>query len=430
MSFESIIRGLIGLAIIIAVLYFLSQNKKSVSWKLIITGLLFQFIFAIGVLKIPFVATIFEYVSSFFVVILDFTRSGSEFIFGGLVDVKSSGFIFAFQVLPTIVFFSALTSVLFYLGLLQKVVYGLAWVLGKTLKVSGAESLSTAANIFLGQTEAPLMIKPYLGHMNRSEMLLIMVGGMANIAGGVLAAYVGFLGGDDPVQQLFFAKHLLAASVMSAPAAIVVAKIMIPQTDEVSKVIPVPKDKLGTNILEAIVNGTEDGIKLAINVGAMLLVFTAMVAMVNYILGDMIGSWTGINAWIESVTDGRFKALSMQFMLGYICAPFVWLLGVSSQDMVAVGQLLGEKTVLNEFVAYGTLASMKAQEVFQDPKSMIMATYILCGFSNIASIGIQVGGIGAMAPTKKGMLSQLGVKALIGGTIATLMTATIVGILY
>lgn len=425
----NIIRGVVGIVFLIFILFLLSSQRKSISWKLVVSGILFQIIFAISVLKVPFVASLFETISSFFVVVLDFTRQGTEFVFGGLMNVKSSGFIFAFQVLPTIVFFSALTSLLFYLGILQKIVYGLAWALGKTLKISGAENLSTAANIFLGQTEAPILIKPYLEKMNQSEMLLIMVGGMANIAGGVLAAYVGFLGGEDPVQQLFFAKHLLAASVMSAPAAIVVSKMLIPQTEEVSEVIPVNKDKIGNNLLEAIVNGTEEGVKLAINVGAMLVVFIAMVAMVNYILSDMIGQWTYLNGWIAELTDGRYKALSLQFVLGYLFAPVVWILGVSSQDMTAVGQLLGEKTILNEFVAYTTLGAMKTSEIFKDPKSVIMATYILCGFSNISSIGIQVGGIGALAPGKKKMLAELGVKALIGGTIATLMTATIVGML-
>lgn len=430
MGIESIFRGLIGIFVLLIILFLLSRSKKAIPWQLVISGLCIQIIFALLVLKVPFVAGIFETISSFFVVVLDFTKKGSEFVFGGLVDIKSSGFIFAFQVLPTIIFFSALTSLLFYLGILQKIVYGLAWVLGKTLKISGAENLSTAANIFLGQTEAPILIKPYLAQMNRSEMLLIMVGGMANIAGGVLAAYVGFLGGDDPIQQLYFAKHLLAASVMSAPAAIVVSKMLIPQEENVSEVIPVPQEQMGANMLESIVNGTEEGVKLAINVGAMLVVFIAMVAMVNYILGDMIGSWTGLNSTVAEWSGGRYTQFSLQAVLGYLCAPLVWLLGISSQDMLMVGQLLGEKTVLNEFVAYVSLGTMKTQHVFTDEKSVIMATYILCGFSNISSIGIQIGGIGALAPTKKKMLSELGVLALIGGTISTLMTATIVGMLF
>lgn len=430
MSVEGVLRGLLGICVLIGILYFLSHRRKAIPWKLVFSGLILQLAFALAVLKVPFIASIFDVLSSFFVVVLDFTQKGSEFVFGSLIDMKKSGFIFAFQILPTIIFFSALTSLLFYLGILQKIVYGLAWVLGKSMKISGAENLSTAANIFLGQTEAPILIKPYLAQMNRSEMLLIMVGGMANIAGGVLAAYVGFLGGDDPVQRLYFAKHLLAASVMSAPAAIVVSKMLIPQEENVSEVIPVSQDQMGANMLESIVNGTEEGLKLAFNVGSMLIVFIAMVAMVNYILGDMIGNWTHLNSYIAEWTGGKYTQLSLQSILGYLCAPFVWLLGVDSADIVPVGQLLGEKTILNEFVAYTTLGSMKLSHVFQSEKSILIATYILCGFSNISSIGIQIGGIGALAPSQKKTLSELGFIALVGGTISTLMTATIVGMLF
>jgi CNT family concentrative nucleoside transporter len=429
MDFMSVFRGLLGMVTLVGLLFLLSSNRKSIPWKLVVAGILMQIIFAFGVLKVPFVATVFEVVSSFFVVVLEFTKRGSEFVFGSLINIQSSGFIFAFQILPTIIFFSALTSLMFYLGILQKIVYGLSWSLGRVLKISGAENLSTTANIFLGQTEAPLMIKPYLENMNRSEILCVMIGGMANTAGGVLAAYVGFLGGADPVQQLFFAKHLLAASVMSAPATIVISKMLLPQEEKINEELNIPKEKLGSNMIEAISNGTEEGIKLAFNVGAMLIVFIAMIAMVNYILGDAIGSWTGLNDIVKSATDGKYPMFSLQFILGYICAPFVWLLGVAREDMVAIGQLLGEKTILNEFVAYTTLGKMKADQVLKDPKSIIMATYILSGFANFASIGIQVGGIGALAPGKRSMLSELGFKALIGGTIASLMTATIVGML-
>lgn len=429
MNVESFFRGLLGLVVLTAVLYAFSSNRKAISWKLVGLGFLMQVIFAVGIIHVPFFASIFEKVSSFFVVVLEFTRQGSNFVFGNLLDVKSFGFIFCFQILPTIIFFSALTSLFFYLGILQKIVYGLSWIMGKFLKISGAENLSTAANIFLGQTEAPLLIKPYLANMNRSEILCIMIGGMANTAGGVLAAYVGFLGGDDPVQQLFFAKHLLAASVMSAPATIVVSKMLLPQTEEIDEKIELTEEKIGTNIIEAIAVGTEDGLKLAFNVGAMLIVFIAMIAMVNYLLSDVLGHYTGVNELIASSTDGQYNGLTLQFMLGYICAPFVWLLGVAKSDMVYIGQLLGEKTILNEFVAYTTLGKMKSEQVLKDPKSIIMATYILSGFANFSSIGIQVGGIGALAPTKRSMLSELGMKALLGGTIASLLTATIVGML-
>lgn len=429
MNLESFLRGVLGIVVLTAILYLFSSKKKQIPWKLVGLGFMLQVVFAVGILHVPFIASLFDKVSSFFVVILDFTRQGSSFVFGGLLDVNTTGFIFAFQILPTIIFFSALTSLLFYLGLLQKVVYGLSWIMGKFLKISGAENLSTTANIFLGQTEAPLLIKPYLPNMTRSEILCVMIGGMANTAGGVLAAYVGFLGGNDPVQQLFFAKHLLAASVMSAPATIVVAKMLLPQTEEIDERLEITEEKVGTNIIEAIAVGTEDGLKLAFNVGAMLIVFIAMIAMVNYMLSDVFGYYSGLNEMIKTSTNGQYTGLTLQFILGYACAPLVWLLGVAKADMVYIGQLLGEKTILNEFVAYTTLGKMKESGVLQDPKSIIMATYILSGFANFSSIGIQVGGIGALAPTKRGMLSELGMKALLGGTICSLLTATIVGML-
>jgi len=429
MNVESFLRGVLGLIVLTGVLYLFSSKKKQIPWKLVGLGFMLQIVFAVGILHVPFIAAVFDKVSSFFVVVLEFTKQGSGFLFGNLLNVQSTGFIFAFQILPTIIFFSALTSLFFYLGILQKVVYGLSWVMGKFLKISGAENLSTTANIFLGQTEAPLLIKPYLEKMTRSEILCIMIGGMANTAGGVLAAYVGFLGGDDPVQQLFFAKHLLAASVMSAPATIVVSKMLLPQTEEIDERIELSDEKVGSNMIEAIAVGTEDGLKLAFNVAAMLIVFIAMIAMVNYMLSDVLGYYTGLNEVIKNMTGDQYSGLTLQFMLGYACAPFVWLLGVAKSDIVNIGQLLGEKTILNEFVAYTTLGKMKATGVLQDPKSIIMATYILSGFANFSSIGIQVGGIGALAPSKRGMLSELGMKALLGGTICSLLTATIVGML-
>lgn len=429
MDFIFNLRGLLGIAAIIGILVLLSENRKAIPWRLVITGMLCQLVFAVLILWVPAVAWVFEKISSFFVVVLEFTRQGSVFLFGDLLDPSKIGFLFAFQVLPTIIFFSALTSLMFYLGILQKIVYGLSWLLSKAIKISGAENLSTTANIFLGQTEAPLMIKPYLEKMTRSEIFCVMVGGMANTAGGVLAAYVGFLGGTDPTQQLYFAKHLLAASVMSAPATLVIAKILIPQTEQIDERIEVPKDKIGDNMLEAISIGTTDGIHLAVNVGAMLIVFIALIAMLNYILGNVIGEYSGLNTLVSNLTDGQFKMFSLQFVLGYICSPLVWLLGVAREDMVRVGQLLGEKTILNEFVAYVTLSQMKAGAVLKDPKSVLIATYMLSGFANFSSIGIQIGGIGALAPGKRTLLSQLGVKALIGGTCATLMMAAIVSIL-
>lgn len=429
MNIESFLRGILGIAVLTLVLYIFSSRKKDIPWKLVGLGFLMQVGFAVGILHVPFIASFFDTVSSFFVVVLEFTRQGSVFVFGNLMDTQTQGFIFAFQILPTVIFFSALTSLFFYLGLLQKIVYGLSWVLGKFLKISGAENLSTTANIFLGQTEAPLLIKPYLPTMTRSEILCVMIGGMANTAGGVLAAYVGFLGGNDPVQQLFFAKHLLAASVMSAPATIVVSKMLLPQTEEIDEKLEITEEKIGTNIIEAIAVGTEDGLKLAFNIAAMLIVFIAMIAMCNYVMSDMIGAWTGLNEVILKATNGQYQGLSLQFLLGYAMAPLVWLLGIAKSDMIYIGQLLGEKTILNEFVAYTTLGKMKESGVLQDPKSIIMATYILSGFANFSSIGIQVGGIGSLAPNKRGMLSEMGMKALLGGTICTLLTATIVGML-
>lgn len=428
-SFESIARGMLGIITLTALLYLLSSNRKAIPWKLVISGILFQLVFAILVLKVPYVDDVFAYISGFFVRVLSFTREGAQFIFGGMMDVNSYGFIFAFQILPSIIFFSALTSLFYYLGILQRIVYGLAWLMGKTMKISGAENLSTAANIFLGQTEAPLLIKPFLSGMTKSEILCIMVGGMANTAGGVLVTYMGYLGGSDEASQLYYAQHLLAASVMSAPATLVVSKMLIPQTEVIQEKIEIPKESMGGNVLEAIANGTTDGVKLAVNVAAMLIVFIALIAMLNYGLKDMLGEWTGLNVLIRDITGGRYDGFTLQFMLGYICAPLVWLLGVCSADMVSVGQLLGEKTILNELYAYKTLGEMKAAGAFAEQKSLVMSTYILSGFANFASIGIQIGGIGALAPNKRGMLSQLGIKAMIGGAIASLFTAVIVGIL-
>jgi CNT family concentrative nucleoside transporter len=342
------------------------------------------------------------------------------------MNVETYGFIFLFQVLPTIIFFSALTSLLFYWGIIQKVVYALAWIFTKALKISGAEALSVAGNIFLGQTESPLMIKAYLDKMSKSEMLLVMTGGMATLAGGVLAAYIALLGGNDPVLRLEFAKHLLAASIMAAPAAIIFSKMLIPPTDAINKEIEVSKDKIGSNVLDAISNGTTEGVKLAVNVGAMLLAFIAFIAMFNFIIGK-VGQWTTLNEIIASNTNGKYDGLSLQFILGYTFAPLMWLIGVCPADIVTVGRLLGEKLILTEFIGYISLADLKASGAFTESKSIIMATYILCGFANFSSIGIQIGGIGALAPKRRVLLSQLGVKALIAGTLASLMSATIIG---
>ena len=439
-TMQSFWRGVLGMVSLLIIAFLFSDNRKGIDWKTVGLGVVFQLVIAIGVLKIPFVQAIFDFIGKGFVAILNFTQAGSEFLFKGLIsDMDKFGFIFAFQVLPTIIFFSALTSLLFYLGVIQKIVKVLAWSLSKVLKISGAESLSVAGNIFLGQTEAPLLVKAYLEKMNKSEMLLVMIGGMATVAGAVLAAYIGFLGGDDPVLRLQFAKHLLAASVMAAPGAIVISKILYPQTEEVNTDVRVSSEKIGSNILDAIANGTTEGLQLAMNVGAMLLVFVAFIAMINGVLGSLGGfngidyfgwEFTSLNTIITNST--AYKALSLEFILGYIFAPLMWLVGVAKEDMALMGQLLGIKLAASEFVGYIQLAELKdvaSATHLTYNKSIIMATYMLCGFANFASIGIQIGGIGSLAPGQRKTLSEFGIKALIGGTIASLMSATIAGMI-
>ncbi|WP_220392889.1 NupC/NupG family nucleoside CNT transporter [Chitinophaga lutea] len=542
LHWENIVRGALGMFFLIMVCYLLSNNRRAISWKLVLIGVCAQVMFALGVLNtqvggqpafwlmfgvvivvfivnrvrrktvegfqlptdvlswalaiaglagfffgiirmktfpfpavafaaglIPIVAMIkilqkrnlellkwtilaacilltlsvymqwcspsvfrdtLSAVSGSFVELINISHKGTEFMFGSLADGSLSwGYIFAVQVLPNIIFFAALSSILYYLGILQKIVYVFAYLLNK-LKISGAESVSTAANIFLGQTEAPLMIRPYLEKMTRSEILCIMVGGFANTAGSVLAAYVGMLGGSDPTQKEYFALHMLSQSIMSAPAAIVCSKILFPETQDhlISKDLYVPREKLGDNFLDALSLGTTDGLKLAVNVGAMLIVFTALMYVANAMLG-WAGNQTNLNPQIAAMSGGVYKELSLEMILGYIFSPVAWLIGVSKQDMLAVGQLLGEKTVLNEFIAYQSLGKMKHNNVIQDPKSLLIATYALCGFANFASIGIQIGGISQLAPNQRRNLTELGVKALIGGTIACLMCGCIAGAL-
>lgn len=427
-SAMGIVRGLVGMLAIIAIAWAFSAKRKQVDWKVVGIGLGFQLAMALLILYVPPAQWLFEFVGKGFVKVLDFTKAGSEFLFRDLLNVKSMGFIFALQILPTIIFFSALTSVLFYLGVIQKVVYALAWALNRTMRLSGAESLSTAGNIFLGQTEAPLMVKAYLDKMNRSEIFLVMTAGMATVAGGVLAAYVGFLGGDDPELRLFFAKHLLTASVMAAPGAVVVAKILFPQTEAIDARIEVGMDRVGSNLLDAMSNGTTEGLKLAANVGAMLLVFFAFIAMANYGFFKL-GAVTGLNVWVAEVSNGNFKQLSLEFLLGYLFAPLMWLIGVASEDITLTGRLVGEKIIASEFVGYESLATLKANNAFAYQRSIVMSTYMLCGFANFASIGIQIGGIGSLAPSKRAWLSEFGMRALLGGTLASLLSATIVGML-
>ncbi|MDR0363704.1 MAG: Na+ dependent nucleoside transporter [Bacteroidales bacterium] len=428
-SITSILRGLLGIAALLLIAFLLSGNRKAINWKTVITALIIQIVLAICILYVPFIRIIFEYGGKIFVKILDFTKEGSIFLFGDFMDSSKFNYIFALQVLPTIIFFSAITSLLFYLGVIQWVVKGVAWLMTRTMKLSGVEGLSLAGNIFLGQTEAPLLVKAYLSKVNASELFIIMSGGMATMAGGVLAAYIGLLGGDDPVMRTEFAKHLLSASVMAAPGVIVISKIMMPQTEPVSKDLTVSKEKVGANILDAFSNGTSEGVKLAVNVAGMLLTFIALIALVNYILGGLIGNWTGLNEYINILSKGQFTQLSLQFILAYACSPLMWLIGAPSSDIFYLGQLLGEKTIINEFVGYASLEDMKTNGLLSSPKSIIIGTYLLCGFANFSSIGIQIGGIGSLASNKRGDLSRLGLKALLAAAMTALLSTTIIAMI-
>ncbi len=426
---ESFLRGLIGIIFLIFTTYLLSNNKKAINWKTAGFGLILQLILAIGVLKVSWIKTVFENAGKIFVKILDFTMEGTKFLFGDLVSPDNFGNVFIFSILPTVIFFAALTSILFYLGIIQKIVRVMALLLSKILGVSGPESLSVAGNIFLGQTESPLMIKAYLEKMSKSEILLVMVGGMATVAGGVLAAYIGFLGGDDPELKVFYAKHLLTASVMAAPGAIVISKILYPETEKINSDVKISQKKIGTNFLDAISIGTSEGLKLAANIAAMLLVFIAFIALINYLLSGA-GSVLNINDFIKDNTV--YNELSLELILGYLFSPIMWLIGVAKEDITLMGQLLGIKLAASEFIGYIQLSSLKdASNLIHlnYQKSIIIATYMLCGFANFASIGIQIGGIGALEPKQRTNLSKLGFKALIGGTLASLLSATIAGMI-
>ena len=423
---ENLLRGLLGMSFLIFVCWLFSSNRKAIDWKLVGFGIVAMVAFYLGVAKVSFINAFFDFLSRGFVQMINVEIESTRLLFSNLIEVRpdSWGFIFAVRVLPTIIFFSALSAILYYTGILQKIVYVFAWMLSK-LRISGAESVSTAANIFLGQTEAPLMIKPYLDRINRSEVLLIMVGGMANTAGSVLGAYVSFLGASQGNPE-FYALHLLTQSILSAPAAIIVSKMLFPQTEEVNMSVKVPKQKLGDNFLDALSIGTTDGLKLAANVAAMLLAFTALIFVLNWILGA-IGNWTNLNSVIAANTP--YQSLSFQMILGYIFSPIAWIIGVDSGDMLKVGQLLGEKTILNEFNAFVSFSDMISKGTITNPKSILIATYSLAGFANFASIGIQVGGISQLAPGQRKNLTELGLKALLGGTIACLMCGCIAGAL-
>ncbi len=427
-SLNSVLRGILGLISLLLISFLFSKNKRAINWNIVFKGLILQFIFAILILKAPFFSDIFEFIGKIFTKIISFTQDGTMFLFSSFESgiIESPLMNFVIMILPTVIFFSALTSLFYYWRVLQKIVYFFALIMKKIMNLSGPESVAAAGNIFLGQTESPLLIKPYLNKMTMSEMLCLMSGGMATIAGGVLAAYIGFLGGESEIQQILFAKHLLAASVMSAPAAIVASKILIPEQENFEQKLEISSSDIGSNALDAISKGTTDGLKLAVNVGTMLLVFIGLISMINYILFK-VGFYLDLNSWISENTV--YEKLSFNMILGYIGAPIVWLMGVCKEDMFLVGQLLGEKTVLNEFVAYVSLGEMSNNGKFFEEKSIIIATYILCGFANFSSIGIQIGGIGALAPKRRVDLSRLAILALIAGTLASLFTAVIVGMI-
>lgn len=430
--------GLLGLATLLGIAWFFSTNRQAIDWRLVRMGVALQIAFALLVLLVPGGRDLFDGLGTAFVKLLDFTREGSLFIFGDLARSEKSGVIFAVQVLPTIIFFAALMGVLYHLGVMQAIVKGLAWVIMRVMRVSGAETTCVCASIFIGQTEAPLTVRPYISRMTQSELLTIMVGGMAHIAGGVLAAYVAMLGGNDPVEQAFYAKHLLTASVMAAPATIVIAKMLAPETgDPLTRgQVRMEIERTTTGVIDAAASGAADGLKLALNVGAMLLAFVALIALLNFPL-----QWLGALSWGDAgfTIDGWFSALSdrpvtlsLQSLLGYLLAPLAWLIGVPWQDATLVGSLIGQKVVLNEFVAYIGLADIingKVAGVALSAQGTLVATYALCGFANFASIAIQIGGIGGLAPERRGDIARFGMRAVLGGSIATFMTATIAGVI-
>jgi CNT family concentrative nucleoside transporter len=424
------LRGVFGLAVIVLVAFIFSSDKKRIDWRLVGIGILLQLVFGILITKVPIVASGFALLSQGFVKFLSFSKDGAAFIFGDLAG-DNFGFIFAFQVLPTIIFFSTVSAGLYYLGILQKVVFGIAWVMSRTMRLSGPESLSAAGNIFLGQTEAPLLVRPFIPDMTRSELMCLMTGGMATIAGGVLAGYVAFLGGDSLDEQSRFAAYLLGASIMNAPAAIVMSKIFVPEISKknVKEKLEVNEESMGVNLIDAMSIGASDGLKLSLNVGAMLLAFIAVIAALNFILMGLIGEYSGLNTFVINSTGGQFQGFSLEYLFGQIFRVFAWVIGVEWADTLQIGSLLGQKTVINEFVAYLSLSEMKEMGTLS-PKSIVIATYALCGFSNFSSIAIQLGGISIIAPNQQGNLSRLGLRALLAASLACLMTATIAGSLF
>jgi len=423
-----ILRGLLGIAVFIGLAVLLSENRRAIPWRVVGVGLILQFSLAALVMHVPWVRAGVELVGLFFVRLLGFSTEGTRFLFGSLVDEQAHGVVFALSVLPSIVFFSAFSAALYHLGILPKIVQGMAWIFSKTMRLSGPETLSASANVFLGQTEAPLLIRPWLETMTKSEILCIMIGGMATVAGAVMVAYISLLGGGDPEQQLVFATYLLTKSVITVPAALMIAKILLPQTEPVDTSLHLNSQSNGVNLLDAICRGTTDGVKLAVNVGAMLLVFTALVALINFVLKDGIGAATGLNSWVVLWTNGLCSGFSLDFLLGMIFAPVAWLMGMSSDSVMSAGALLGQRTVLNEFVSFVRLGEMKAEGAFADPRNLMILTYALAGFANIVSIGVQIGGIGGLAPSQRETLARFGWKALIGASLACFLTGTVAGI--
>lgn len=428
-SLESLLRGILGIVTVLAVAYAMSYDRKRIDWKLIGGGLVMQVIFALAVLYIPFIGTALEWLGKAFIKLMDFTQAGVGFLLGPYAT-KSKGFIFLIHSLPVVIFFSALISLFYHWGIIQRIVGAFSWLLRKFMNISGAEGLVTSGNIFMGMTESPVLIKNYLPTMNRSEIFLVMVSGMGTIAGTVMATYIGMLSGGDPVARVLFAKHLISASLMAAPGSIVLAKMLCPQTEEVTdRVASLEKKSAHPTALDALAAGTSTGIRLMVNIAAMLLVFIALVALANYVLEGLIGRYTGLNDWIVSITDGKSQGLTFQFILGIILAPFMWLIGIPSPDITLVGSLLGQKTILNEFVAYFQLQEWKDAGLFMYQKSILMSTYILCGFANISSIGILLGGMGVLAPEKKDLITRFGFPAMIAGALVSVLSATIVGMI-
>lgn len=429
MIFMEILRGIVGIFFVVLIAYLFSSDRKRIDWKLVGGGLFLQFAFALAILHVPFIGVFFQYLGKAFIKLMDFTGDGLSFLLGPYAS-KANGFSFLLHSLPIVVFFSALVSLFYHWGIIQRIVGAMAWCLRKFMNISGAEGLVVSGNIFLGMTESPVLIKNYLPSMNKSEIFLVMVAGMSTIAGSVMGSYVSLLGNGDPAAQLLFAKHLLSASVMAVPGSIAIAKIMCPQTEKVidseNKSI---EQNSSDNILSVIASGTQTGVKLMVNIAAMLLVFIALVALVNFIMCDIIGKYTGLNDWIVEFSDGRANGLTFQFILGVITAPLMWLIGVPYEDMMVVGSLLGQKTILNEFVAYMQMQQWREAGIFVYEKSVIMSTYLLCGFANISSIGILLGGLGVLAPEKKGLISRMGVKSMIAGMMVAILSTTIIGMI-